>query len=92
MNGNTTVPLIAPQTQFEGRRSQLDVRLTKLLKRGARARLQANLDLYNVLNGSAILAVNGTFGPQWLRPIASGSTGTAILNGRLIEFSGQLTF
>jgi hypothetical protein len=54
--------------------------------------LQANVSVYNVLNASPILAVNTTYGPAYLRPIGSGSTGAAVLDGRLLEFSGRLTF
>ena len=80
-----TVPLIAPQTIFEDRRTQLDLRLTKLFRMGSRVRLQANLDLYNALNANTIVGVNNTYGTAWRRP-------TVILDARLIEFGGQLTF
>jgi len=80
-----TVPLTLPQTQFEGRRTQVDLRLTKIFTVSPRGRLQANLDLYNVFNSSAILGVVGTYGSAWRRP-------TAILPGRLIEVGGQFTF
>jgi hypothetical protein len=86
-----TVPLIAPQTQFEGRRTQIDLRLTKLVRLGPKMRLQGNLDVYNVLNASPILLINNTYGPQWRRPIADLNT-SAVLPARLIELSGQLSF
>jgi hypothetical protein len=85
------VPLIAPQTQFEGRRTQVDVRLTKLVRLGPRMRLHGNLDLYNVFNASPILLSNNTYGPQWRRPIANLNT-SAVLPARLIQLSGQLSF
>jgi hypothetical protein len=84
-NATITVPLIAPQTRFEARRSQLDFRVSKIVNLGSQARLQANLDIYNALNASSILTLNTTYGPQWLRPIS-------ILNGRLFQFGGQLRF
>jgi len=92
-----TVPLIAPQTLFEDRRTQVDVRLSKLVRVGQKVRVQANLDVYNVLNSSGILGINTTYGSQWRRPLGPGgavaaASGTAILDGRLIEVSGQLTF
>jgi hypothetical protein len=87
-----TVPLIAPQTQFEDRRTQFDLRLTKILKLGAGRRLQANVDVYNVLNASSILGINTTYGPSFRLPVGSPSTSGAILPGRLFEFGGQLTF
>src|SRR5712691_10365833 len=53
--------------------------------------------VYNVLNSSGILGINTTYGSQWRRPLGAGgavaaASGTAILDGRLIEVSGQLTF
>ena len=80
-----TVPLIEPNTQFEKRRTQLDLRVMRAFSVGSKARLQANFDLYNVLNANSVLGVNTTYGSSWLRP-------TSILDGRLIEFGGQLTF
>ena len=79
-----TVPLVAPYTLFEGRLNQLDLRLTKNFT-VRRTRLQANVDLYNALNASPVTGVIGTYGPRWLQP-------TQILEGRLIQLSGQLTF
>jgi len=79
-------------TMFEDRRNQLDLRVTKNIKVGPKARLQANVDVYNLLNASSILAVNGTYGSQWLRPVGDPYTGGAILQGRLIEFGGRLSF
>jgi hypothetical protein len=88
-----SVPLIEPMTQFLERRNQLDLRLTKNLNIG-RARLQANIDLYNVLNASTVLAVNSTYGSTWQRPVSDNSIGGVdpILPGRLIQLGGSVTF
>ena len=83
---SVTVPLIAPQTQFQPRRSLLDLRLSKVFSVGGRGRLRANLDVYNVLNDGSILTTNNNYGSQWLLP--SG----AILAARNIQVGGQLTF
>ena len=56
-----TIPLVAPNTLFESRSTQLDLRLTKLLRLGSRMRLQANVDVYNALNANTVLAVNNTY-------------------------------
>ena len=81
-----TVALIAPQTAFEKARSQLDLRLSKVFMVGSGKRLQANFDVYNLFNDDTILGVNNTYGSAaWLRP-------TAVLDSRLIQFGGQLTF
>jgi len=79
------VPLFNPGQSFEARRTQLDLRLTKNVQLSAKLRLQANLDLYNATNSAALLTTNSTFGGQWRNP-------TAIVNGRLLQVSGRLTF
>jgi hypothetical protein len=87
------VPLVAPYTMFLDRRTQLDLRLSKLLNVGPKARLRANVDVYNVLNGSAILGVNNSYGSLWLQPAAQLNLEVdSILPGRLVQFGGQLTF
>ena len=78
------VPLIAPQTMFEDRRTQIDLRLTKFV-RLSRGRVQLNFDVYNALNASNVLTINTNYGPSWLQP-------TSFLPGRLFELSGQLSF
>jgi hypothetical protein len=79
-------------TQWEGRRTQVDLRLSKRFTLGSRA-LTANVDLYNLFNASSVLGLNETYGSQWLKPIsATSSSSPAILNGRFIQFSGELRF
>jgi hypothetical protein len=81
-----TVPLITPYTQFEPRLNQLDLRVTKTLRLPSkRARLQANVDLYNALNAAPITGIQTTFGSLWRYP-------TQVLEGRLVQFSGKVTF
>jgi hypothetical protein len=75
---------VVPQTLREPRRTQVDLRLSKIVRLGAK-RLQANFDLYNLFNANQVLGANNTFGPQWRQP-------TLILNGRLVQFSGRLDF
>jgi hypothetical protein len=87
-----TVPLIAPQTGFEDRRTQLDLRVTKFLQISQRVRLQANFDLYNALNGAALLGVNDNYGASWRNPVSSTAIGTSTLDGRLMQVSGRLSF
>lgn len=82
------VALLNPNVNYEARRTQLDLRLTKLFSLGQGRRLQANFDLYNALNSAALLTTNNNFrlvNNQWRNP-------TAILAGRLIQLSGRLTF
>ena len=87
-----TVPLIVPQTMFENRRNQLDLRLTKLFSLGGSKRLEASLDVYNVFNANDVIQSNNTYGPTWLQPINNAYAGGAVLTGRLVEFGERLTF
>ena len=80
-----TVELIQPGINFEDRRTMLDLRLTKIFRFTDGVRLQANFDVYNALNASSLLTTNSNFGPQWRNPFD-------ILDGRLLQVSGQLSF
>ena len=62
------VPLVAPNTLYKPRRTQLDLRLSKTFPLPASRQLQANLDVYNVFNSSALLNLNETYGPSWQFP------------------------
>jgi hypothetical protein len=80
-----TIPnLFAPQTRFEGRINQLDIRLTRTVKAG-RIRLMPRFDVYNVLNASSVLAIKTQLNSTWLQP-------AQILDGRLAKFEIQMTF
>lgn len=88
LSGNArtaTVPLLAPQTRFEERTSRLDLRVAKSVRVGQRVRVQANLDLYNALNSSSILALTNAYGARWLVP-------TLILEPRILQLSAQVNF
>jgi hypothetical protein len=78
------VPLLPLQTYFEPRTTRLDLRVSKILRYG-KYRLQLNVDAYNALNSSSILAINNTFDARWRQP-------NTVIDPRLIQFSGQLTF
>jgi hypothetical protein len=84
ITGSATTGLIAPGTLYGDRFSQLDVRFGKNFRVGGR-RIAGMVDLYNVLNSSAVLTVNNTVGPNWRTP-------TSILQGRLIKIGAQLDF
>ena len=81
---NVTVDLIPPQTQFEDRIQQLDVRFSRVF-RIQQWRLETQFDLYNALNASPILSINTRYGTAWLTP-------TEVLAGRLLKFGMQLDF
>jgi hypothetical protein len=81
-----TVPLVEPNTVFEDRSTQLDLRVTKVLKFGRSMRVQANVDIYNALNGNYVLAVNNTYSAaSWRQP-------TTIMDGRMVQISGTFSF
>jgi Carboxypeptidase regulatory-like domain/TonB-dependent Receptor Plug Domain len=82
--GSQTVQLIAPGTLYGDRFTQVDLRLGKGFKAG-RSRIQGTFDLYNLLNSSAILSQNNTFGTSWRTP-------TLILQGRLMKLGVQVDF
>jgi hypothetical protein len=88
LSGNrTTVTLtnvLPPQTVFEKRLLQVDLRFIRNFK-VSRARLQVMFDAYNVLNNAAVLSLNTRYGASWLRP-------TSILDARLMKFGVQTSF
>jgi hypothetical protein len=83
-SGTATVQLVAPGTLFGDRLNQLDYRLTKNFRLG-RVRAQGQFDVFNLLNVSAALLRNNTYGQLWQQP-------TAVLAGRLFKFGAQFDF
>ena len=85
--GTVSVQLIDPSTTYNERMNQIDLRLAKrFVVRGKR--LEAQMDLYNMLNGNAILSQNNTYGTNgasWLVP-------QSILSARLLKFGVQMDF
>ena len=85
---NVTINLLGAGEQYDKRTHQLDLRFTRTFPIGRRSRLQANVDLYNVLNANFVATRNGNYGTNgatWLRP-------GAILPARLLKFGGQIDF
>ena len=82
-NGTVTVPILTPNSQFENRLTQLDLRLTKNINMG-HARAQVNFDAYNVFNANTVLVRNNTFGATRGRPTvilaARISTAVSLMN------------
>ena len=84
---NVTVNLLGAGQQYDQRTHQVDLRFTRIFQFG-HSRLQANVDLYNVLNANFVATRNGNYGTNgatWLRP-------GAILPARLLKFGGQINF
>jgi carboxypeptidase family protein/TonB-dependent receptor-like protein len=82
--GTATIDLIPPQTQFEDRITQLDIRFSRVF-RIQKQRVEAQFDIYNALNASPILSINTRYGSAWKTP-------TEILAGRLLKFGVQVEF
>jgi hypothetical protein len=79
-----TLSLIPPQTVFEDRLTQVDLRFSKGFRTG-RARVSAMFDIYNVFNASTVLSVNNTYGPTWRRPLT-------LLAPRLFKLGAEFSF
>ena len=82
--GVTTVFLLEPNQYFENRLNQLDIRFSKRV-RVRRASVRANFDIYNLVNSAAVLAVNGTYPRDFLKP-------TQVLGARVFKFGAVLEF
>jgi hypothetical protein len=86
-NQTVVVDLIPPNTLFDDRIQQLDLRVSRIFTIG-KSKLRGNVDVYNIFNASTILNENTrytTTNNRWLNAVQ-------IMGGRLFKFSGQLTF
>ena len=81
---NVTVNLVAPGSLYGDRINQLDLRLAKVFRYG-RSRTRVGVDIYNVLNSSAVLTYNNTFVPggPWLQPLT-------VLTPRLFKITAEV--
>ena len=87
-NANLVINMIPPNTVFEDRLHQMDVRFSRAFRMGM-VRVRGNADVYNLFNAGDVLNMttrfSGATGGQWLQPIQ-------ILGGRMFKFSAQLDF
>ena len=83
---NVTVNLVAPGSMYGDRINQFDVRVAKPVTFG-RSRTLVGLDVYNVLNSSAVLTYNNTFVPggPWLQPLT-------VLSPRFFKLTAEIDF
>jgi hypothetical protein len=81
---SVTVPLLKPGTKYLDRWNQIDVRLAKRINVG-RTKVQAQFDVFNLLNSNSVLSTVETYGSSLDRP-------TAILQGRLLAVGAQVNF
>jgi hypothetical protein len=76
--------LLAPNSLYGPRTTQLDLRMSKIFRMGT-SRVSVNFDLANLLNRNDILGLSGTYGAAWQTP-------TAILDPRLFKLGVQYDF
>lgn len=95
-NTSRVVPLIKPGTMYTPRRTQIDLRVAKILELGGTKRLQLMADIFNLTNSNAPVgatsnageppsAILTTYGAAWLRPLN-------VLQARYVKFGAQFTF
>jgi len=84
-NGNVTVELLPPNSVFEPRLQQVDLRFSRIFQFGMR-KLRGDMDIYNVLNASNVLNMNTTYSP----PGGVWRDVTQILGGRLVRLGFQV--
>ena len=79
------IQLLPPYSAYLDQRvNQFDFRLSKIVKLG-KARVQGNLDLYNMFNSNTVLQVIQQYGPTWLQP-------TQTIAPRLLKLGVQIDF
>ena len=83
-----SVNLVAPGTLYGERMNTVDLRFSKTFRFAGHARLGANVDLFNVFNGSAVILQNNSFSTT----TASWQTPQTVLAGRLIKLGGRFDF
>jgi hypothetical protein len=80
----TVANLFEPNSELEDRLTQVDLRLTKVLRLGT-TRLRGMFDIYNIFNSATITQTNPTYGTTWL-------AARGIVPGRLFKFGAQFDF
>jgi len=84
-NATVRTELIPPNTMFEPRLTQVDVRVSRLFRLGGTSRLRGTLDIYNLFNASNVLSMTPGYGPSWLNA-------AQVLSARLLRIGAQLDF
>jgi hypothetical protein len=83
---NVTVNLIQPGTLYGDRVNEIDVRIAKII-RVMGTKTNIGVDLYNIINSSAVLTYNQNFipGGSWLTP-------TSVLQPRFLKIGATIEF
>ena len=79
-----TVALVEPNTFFDDRVNQVDVRLAKSVRVGL-VRIQGTMDVYNIFNAEAVTNANARFGATFLVP-------SSVMGARMLKFGAQIDF
>jgi hypothetical protein len=83
--GTRSVQLVEPDTQFYDYNTQLDLRVAKSFRFGAGRRVQAYMDIFNILNASTVVSVNQTYGNNWLNPLV-------VMQARRLQLGARFDF
>jgi hypothetical protein len=84
-NATVRTELIPPNTMFEPRLTQVDVRLSRLFRLAGASRVRGSVDIYNLFNASSVLSMTPTYGAAWMNA-------AQVLSARLLRVSAQLDF
>jgi hypothetical protein len=84
-NATVRTELIPPNTMFEPRLTQVDVRVSRLFRLPGTTRVRGSLDVYNIFNASSVLSMTPTYGPAW-------RNAAQVRSARLLRVSAQLDF
>ena len=77
--------LIPPNTMFEPRLTQVDMRVSRLFRLAGTTRVRGSLDVYNIFNASSVLSMTPTYGTSW-------QNAAQVLSPRLLRVGAQLDF
>jgi len=84
-NATVRTELIPPNTMFEPRLTQVDLRFSRVFRLGGTTRLLGNIDVYNVFNAGSVLSMTPTYGAAWLNA-------AQVLSARLLRVGAQFDF
>ena len=88
---NITVNLIEPGTVYGNRINQLDLRLAKNVRFGAK-RTMLSVDLYNALNTGAILTYNNTYAPPTATAPSVYEQPLTVATPLMVRFTAEYSF
>jgi hypothetical protein len=90
-SGNITVNVVPRGTLYGDRINNIDFRVVKVLHFG-RSRVQAGVDIYNVINADTVTLYNQTFNPAVTTGSAAWLSPSAIVTARYAKLNVQVDF